>query len=764
MKNVSLLFAFLFILTCHLTKGQDTDSIPALLKDAEKREKITTYLKQSKSQIVKTPEKSVRSAKKALTLIKNSKKDSLLPKAYYLLGYAHYNQNNFDSALEYFTQSVEYSRKLEQKSRHALAINRLGNTYQLMGSYDKALNHYQQALKINKEQENKKEIARSLTNIGSVYRTFGKYEKAIQFHLKALSLFEKTKAKDGVAWTSLNIARLFKLNEAYDKALEYLNKSMELYQSIAEETGVQTGITLCLKEYGLIYVKSGDLDKALKYSRKALKRNEQNNNKYGIANSYANVGRIYYKKAEYTKSLEYLQKALELKYSLGDKVEVPSLLRKIGENYLKLENYEKAKEFVEKSLQQAKKEQLKEEQKESYRTLASIYQKQNKPAKALNNYIAFSKLKDSLANQRINELEMQYEFEKKQKRLEYKRKQEAAKQQAKLKRQRLITYSLIAGFILLGLLFFVIYISYRRKVRDNLKLEQKNEEIQTQRDEIEAQRDTATQQRDQIARQNRIITESIEYASRIQSAVLPQEQTIQQYFPYYFIFYQPKNIVSGDFYWISQIDGKVIIAAADCTGHGVPGAFMSMLGVAFLNEIINQSKIVRPDEILNQLRSKVIDALHQSAKKRGARDGMDISLSMIDKQSNKMHFAGAYNPLYLIRDHSIQEIKADRMPIGVHSVYQDTPFSVDTIELKKGDCLYLFSDGYFDQFGGKKGNKFSKKAFKDMLLKIHKKPMETQKQILNQKITEWKGDRPQIDDIMVLGFYYDKTEEQTDHS
>ena len=175
---------------------------------------------------------------------------------------------------------------------------------------------------------------------------------------------------------------------------------MELYQSIAEETGVQTGITLCLKEYGLIYVKSGDLDKALKYSRKALKRNEQNNNKYGIANSYANVGRIYYKKAEYTKSLEYLQKALELKNGLGDEVEVPSLLRKIGENYLKLENYEKAKEFVEKSLQQAKKEQLKEEQKESYRTLASIQQKKNKPAKALTNYIAFSKLKDSMGNKR----------------------------------------------------------------------------------------------------------------------------------------------------------------------------------------------------------------------------------------------------------------------------------------------------------------------------------------------------------------------------
>ncbi|MGM0497088.1 MAG: PP2C family protein-serine/threonine phosphatase, partial [Bacteroidota bacterium] len=380
-----------------------------------------------------------------------------------------------------------------------------------------------------------------------------------------------------------------------------------------------------------------------------------------------------------------------------------------------------------------------------------------KPQKALDNYIAFSELKDSLANQKINKLEMQYEFEKEQKKLEYEKKQETARQEAKLKRQRLITYAFIAGFVLLGLLLFVIYKSYRRKTRDNIKLEQKNEEIQTQRDEIEAQRDMATQQRDQIAKQNQIITESIEYARRIQSAVLPQEQTIQKFFPDYFIYFKPKNIVSGDFYWISKIDNKIIIAAADCTGHGVPGAFMSMLGVAFLNEIVNQSKIVRPDEILNQLRSKVIDALHQSAKKRGSRDGMDVSLSVIDTEQNKMYFAGAYNSIYIIRNQSLQEIKADRMPIGVHAVYQDTPFSAQTIGLEQGDRLYFFSDGYFDQFGGEQGNKFGKKSFKELLLQIHSNDMKSQQETIHRTLEDWKGSRIQIDDIMVLGFYYDES-------
>ena len=758
MKKLFLLFLTTCLAASSFAEAQDSDSIPSLLKDAERQEKINTYLKLSRSKISKIPDESAASAKKALNLIKNSEKDSLLPKAYYLLGYAHYNQNNYDSAKTYFSKSLVYSQELNLKDRKALALNRLGNTFQLMGSYDKALSYYQQALQINQEEKNNKEIARSLTNIGSVYRTFGKYEKAIQFHLKALSLFEETETKDGIAWTTLNIARLFKLNESFDKALEYLNKSMKIYQTIAEETGVETGITLCLKEYGLIYVKSGDLDKALQYSRKALERNKKNNNQYGIANSYANLGRIFYRKNNYEKSLSYLQQSLELKQQLDDIVEIPSLLRKIGENYLKMNEYNRAREFVEKSLAQAKEEQLKEEQKESYRALSKIFQNQNKPQKALEHYIAFSELKDSLANQKINKLEMQYEFEKEQKKLEYEKKQEAARQKAKLKRQRLITYAFIAGFILLGLLLFVIYKSYRRKVRDNIILEQKNEEIQAQRDEIEAQRDTATQQRDQIAKQNRIITESIEYARRIQTAVLPQEQTIQTFFPDYFIFFRPKNIVSGDFYWISKIDQKVIIAAADCTGHGVPGAFMSMLGVAFLNEIVNQSKIVNPDEILNQLRSKVIDALHQSAKKRGSRDGMDISLSVIDTEQNKMYFAGAYNSVYLIRDQALQEIKADRMPIGVHSVYQDKPFSAQTVCLQQGDRLYYFSDGYFDQFGGEKGYKFGKKSFKNLLLQIHSNDMQYQKATIDQTLKEWKGSRIQIDDIMVLGFYYDENE------
>ena len=753
MKRISLLIFTIAVVFCNTTNAIYPPKEPDSLQHSEEPAPVRSLLTKAQSSLNIHPDSAVFYSLKALQGLDTLTSDSLTSQVYYLLGYGHYNQNNYDSAVTYFKRLLQFSRDKHFPAREALALNRLGNTYQLKGFYDQALKNYQEALQINEQRKDSAEIARSLTNIGSVYRTFGKYEKAIQFHLKALSLYEDTGSGEGKAWTTLNIARLFKLSGSYSKALDYLDRSYELYQQIAEAKGVETGVTLCLKEYGLIYAKSGDLDKALKFSSQVLKRNKKNQNTYGVANAYTNMGRIYYKKDEYSRSLEFLQKALEIKTSLDDKLEIPSLLRNIGENHMKLRNYSLAKKYLEQSLEQARAQQLKEEQKESFRDLSLIYRKLDRPQQALDYYMAFSRLKDSLASQEITELEMQYEFEREQEQMRFEQRQKEAEQQARLKNQRLLTYAFIIGFVLLGLLLFVIYKSYRRKVKDNEVLEKKNDEIQSQRDEIEAQRDTATQQRDQIAKQNRIITESIEYASRIQNAVLPQEQTIQKYFYDYFIFLRPKNIVSGDFYWISKIDHKIVIAAADCTGHGVPGAFMSMLGVAFLNEIVNQSKIVRSDEILNQLRKNVIDALHQSVKKRGARDGMDISLSVIDMNENRLYFSGAYNSMYVLRDHQLEEIKADRMPIGVHAVHQDTSFSVKTYDLQEDDRLYFFSDGFFDQFGGKRGLKFGKKAFKDLLKEVHHEPMEQQRQKLDETLERWRANWPQIDDVMVLGFH-----------
>jgi len=246
------------------------------------------------------------------------------------------------------------------------------------------------------------------------------------------------------------------------------------------------------------------------------------------------------------------------------------------------------------------------------------------------------------------------------------------------------------------------------------------------------------------------ITDSIHYASRIQSAILPPPEYIANYLSEHFILWKPRDIVSGDFYWMTEHNNKVIITAADCTGHGVPGAFMSMLGVSFLNEIVNKNEVTQANEILNQLRENVIRSLHQTGKENEAKDGMDISMCVFDFQSMTLQFAGAYNPLIMIRDGEATQIKADKMPIGIYFKGQKS-FTNNEIKIQKDDCFYISSDGYVDQFGGDDGRKFMSKKFKELLVEIHHNPMSVQREILNHEIETWRGKLEQIDDILVIG-------------
>jgi serine phosphatase RsbU (regulator of sigma subunit) len=253
-----------------------------------------------------------------------------------------------------------------------------------------------------------------------------------------------------------------------------------------------------------------------------------------------------------------------------------------------------------------------------------------------------------------------------------------------------------------------------------------------------------------VLRQKTAITDSIEYASRIQSAVLTPKEIIEKLVPENFILFKPRDIVSGDFYWVSEKNGKVVVVAADCTGHGVPGAFMSMLGVALLNEIVNKYDIIHANEILQELRGKVITSLHQTGLRGSTQDGMDLALYILDLENRELEYAGANNSLLMFRNDELIEVKADKMPIGIH-IRADREFTNHLIKLQKGDMLYTFSDGYPDQFGGPDGKKFMIKNFRTKLKEIKDKPLSEQKVILDVTIEKWMGDQSQIDDILVVG-------------
>jgi serine phosphatase RsbU (regulator of sigma subunit) len=320
-----------------------------------------------------------------------------------------------------------------------------------------------------------------------------------------------------------------------------------------------------------------------------------------------------------------------------------------------------------------------------------------------------------------------------------------------LEKQKIILYFVLFVLVLVSFLVYFIYRGYKIKKEANIRLEEKNRTISLQKDEIEKQRDLAAAQRDQIAYQKKHITDSIIYAKRIQTALLPSLELFSDKLEH-FVLYKPLAIVSGDFYWVSSQGNLQIIISADCTGHGVPGAFMSMLGVTMLNEIVNGKHILMPDQIIENLRQGIIKSLNQVADEDSIKDGMDIAVCLVDFDNNILWYAGANNPLYLVRGAELIHYRADKMPVAIH--YKMLPFTLHKIELQKGDAFYIFSDGYADQFGGPKQKKFMSLQLRETLVAMAGVPMLKQGERLNEIFEEWRGDSPQVDDVTLIGIRY----------
>ena len=325
---------------------------------------------------------------------------------------------------------------------------------------------------------------------------------------------------------------------------------------------------------------------------------------------------------------------------------------------------------------------------------------------------------------------------------------------------------LLIGFIITVVVGFFTYFTtnsivykYESKIEvQNGELKDAIEEINVQKTEIgnknielEKQKNIAVKQHQEIAHQNKEITDSIQYAKRIQFATLPKKLISKNIIDEHFILFMPRDIVSGDFYWYHEFEECVVITAVDCTGHGVPGAFMSMIGITFLNEIVVEDGIQDAGEILEELRKKVIHALGQKSIFNTTSDGMDMALSIIEKSTKKMQFAGAFNPMICIRDKKLIEVKGDRMPVGIYPKMENS-FETHSIQLKSEDTIYLYSDGYADQFGGKNGRKFLSKNFKHLLKEISTLTGVEQKKVLEDTLNNWQGELSQVDDILIIGF------------
>jgi len=697
----------------------EIDSLQLVLKKQTEQDQIAT-LNELASKYTKYSNQKVQEyALKALTLSQkyNNKKEE--GKAYYFIGFAFLNDANYENALENYQYAVNIYTELNDMTTVARIYSDIGVVYKKWGQYDKAIEAYQNAMKIQDSNNDLRGKATTLSLIGNVYFFWGEsyYEKALETYIEAAKICKEIDYIYGVVSNKVNI--------------------------------------------GLIYIQRKQIEKALEYYHEAEELCNTHSFKPGLYNVYLSMSEAYGVKKEYQKALEYTQKALELAEEIHYDRDMPAIFKGMGELYQEWGKTDKNTQKFYKALDLYKqsvdlyvaRNQLKEAS-DLYLAISDVNADLGDFKSAFENHKQHKKLNDSIFNsdmhKTIEEMEAKYESEKKD--------LEISSQKKEIHRQNQLRNVLIGGFIIVFIFSIALYKQFSDKKKANVLLETQNDMLEEQNDllekrsnEIKRQHDEIKRQHDKISEQKQAIEDSIHYASRIQSAVLPNFELIHHVLPEHFILFKPRDIVSGDFYWLTHKEGKTIVVAADCTGHGVPGAFMSMLGVSFLNEIVNKKEMLFANQILDELRNKVMTSLHQTGKENEAKDGMDIALCIVDIPKKELQFAGAYNPLVFIRDNTVEQISADKMPIGIYYAKQK-PFTNNVLEVKTGDCMYIFSDGYVDQFGGTEGKKYLTRKFKQRLLEIHQHPMEEQKTILNNDIESWKNELSQTDDILVIGF------------
>jgi tetratricopeptide (TPR) repeat protein len=637
------------------------------------------------------------------------------------LGYIAMNQGNNAEALSQYEETLRILNETGNRKELPGCYVNIGIVHQNQGHYEEAIGYYQKASDIAKEFGQQETVSMCLNNIGLIHGNQGNYPLALEYIQNSLRIKEDLEDKRGISSCLMNIGFIHASQDNYPDAIEYLERSLELLEELQDNWGISN----CLIQIGTLSGKQGYYPRALEVLEQALDMKQEMGDKLGISNCLIQIGHIYELQDLDRQALDYFRNSLALKEELNDQSGICDLYLAMGKVYLKQEDHSRALDFTTRSREIALELDLLYLLSNIYKQLSDIYRAAGEYRQAYANHVLYKEAFDSIFSEenvrRLAGLEYQYNYEKEKQAIELEQQKREAIRSEETKRQKIVRNSLLAGFVLMVLLAVLILRNFIQKRNANRILElQKNE-----------------------------ITDSISYAHRIQHALFPPKESIDQMLQDYFILYRPRDIVSGDFYWISRKGDKVIVAVADCTGHGVPGAFMSLLGITFLNEIVNTSELLCADGILNQLREKVIHSLHQTGRADEARDGMEIALCIMDLNKMQLKYAGAYRPLYLVRGRQLVVIKGDRMPIGFHG--EREAFSCHEQVLQQDDVIYLFSDGYVDQIGGPRKKSFRARQFRELLSGIQDLGMKEQQKHLERTIEAWRGEVEQIDDILVMG-------------
>ncbi|MDW8295276.1 MAG: tetratricopeptide repeat protein [Raineya sp.] len=625
---------------------------------------------------------------------------------------------------------------LQTKLSDTVRINTLNRLAFLYRNSDvkKAFVFAKQARDLSEKIDYTNGLAESLGYLGLLHYREGRHDLAVEAHLKSLRLYEKLNNKRFIAFRYNDLANVYVEQEFYDKARAYFNLSLAIKEEIKDEDGIVT----TLKNIANLYIHQRNYPKALEISLRTLPRAEKVGNEKTIADLLSFIAECFLHVDSLEKASLYYEKAYQLRLKNNDLYTIPRLLNGIGRIEYKKGNFAKAEEIYFQAIQIAQKNNIKVAIKRTYEYLADLYEKKQDFAKAFYYEKLANAYKDSLYNQKSNDriAVLQSIFDDEKRQAEAEREKKIKESQIHFRDVIILTSAVVA--ILLAVLSVMLW-------KNNIDKTTKNQLLLEQKQEIELQ--------------NRNITASILYAKRIQEAILPLEQDLQKAFKNAFIWYQPKDIVSGDFYWFyeiqnsqSEYNGEKIIAVADCTGHGVPGGFMSMIGNDLLDKIIIEKEIYNPAQILHELNHSLNEVLNKDITQN--MDGMEIAICRINTHKRTITYAGSMINLYLFENQNLIEYQSDKFYLGGRNIEWDidVTFHNQNIALQSLEStFYLITDGLQDQLGGEKYRKFSNKRLKKLLTNIHTLSFAEQKEHLIRTFQDWKGKYNQTDDILVVG-------------
>jgi serine phosphatase RsbU (regulator of sigma subunit)/lipopolysaccharide biosynthesis regulator YciM len=607
-----------------------------------------------------------------------------------------YLKTDANKTIDYAEQALKAARKLDDVDSETGALISLGNGYDVLKNQKKALLNYKEAIRIFDEYNQPASSAAVWSKIADSYLAAQKYDEALDADNQALDLFKKARDNNGIVNTNIEIGDIYFKQKKFESSLPSYKAALKMYEDSKDAHGQVT----ILSRIGTSYSEWGNYDEAYVFLNHALDVAKKNNLSSQVASISENIEGVKKNLSNWQKSkTEYDVKAQQEQQEKTHLQELQIKTKETEISSLATKNIKSMAEIEQLSAEaQLKEFKIKAQQEERNRLLM-----------------------EAQAQAKANE------YLKKEKELS----------DSELNKKNLIIWGGI-GFSVLGLILtLLVFVAYRNKKKANDIQKQKNDIIYKQKEQIE--------------QKNMLITDSIDYAKNIQDAILPPASMLAKHFSDSFVFYKPKDIVSGDFFWIHE--GKendcVCVAAADCTGHGVPGAFMSLLGFIMLDDMARRNAQVTPADILKEVNTQLMSMLHQNTENTTGKFGMDISLIKFDKQKKEITFSGAHNPLIIVnRDGQINEIKADRVSIGTTL---NCFFTNHTVQVKEGDMVYLYSDGYQDQIGGEKRKKFLSFHLKELIQQIHALDAEKQKEELNSKHMEWRSKTDQTDDILIIG-------------